>query len=110
MIPSRLEAVLITHPLVVDAGVVGIYSESESTEVPRAYIVPRGGLTAVSPEDRDSFARTIASWADQKVADHRRLRGGVALINEIPRSSTGKVLRKYLRSRANREVRAEAQE
>ena len=102
--PAELEAVLLSHPLVIDAGVIGIYSPSEETEHPRAYIVPRGGLSAVKSSDRNTFASNVEEWVAKKVANHKQLRGGVVLVDNVPRSPAGKILRKLLQARAAKDI------
>ncbi|KIJ36336.1 hypothetical protein M422DRAFT_34299 [Sphaerobolus stellatus SS14] len=102
--PADLEAVLLTHPDVLDAGVIGVHSEVEATELPRAYVVPRGGVAAFKTvAEKDAFSHAIQSWIQTRVAKHKYLRGGVVLIDTIPKSAAGKILRKDLRELAKRE-------
>lgn len=42
-------------------------------------------------------------WLNAKVASHKRLRGGVKFVDEIPKSASGKILRRVLRDRAKEE-------
>lgn len=49
----------------------------------------------------------IEDFVRQKVADHKRLRGGVRFLDAIPKSPAGKILRKELRELALREGRKE---
>ena len=65
-------------------------------ELPRAYIVIQKDQS-VSPEE-------IAKWLAKRVAPHKRLAGGVVLVNDIPKNPSGKILRKILRERAKEEV------
>lgn len=102
--PADLESLLLTHPRVADSGVIGIYSESQATELPRAYVVPRGGLAALSPDQQKELIAEIAHWIEGRVANHKRLRGGIVLMEAIPKSPSGKILRKDLRERAKKEV------
>lgn len=91
--PAELEALLCEHEAVADAAVVGV--PGEDTEVPRALVVLRPGvqLGAVSAED-------IAVWIEARVADHKRLRGGVAFVPEVPRLLSGKIARARLKELA----------
>ncbi|KAK7691688.1 hypothetical protein QCA50_005088 [Cerrena zonata] len=98
--PAELEDVLIQHPEIADAGVVGIYSEQEVTEVPRAYIVRK----PTSKSDPAQVAKEIQSWMESRVAKHKYLRGGVVVIDAIPRSAAGKMLRRELREMAKTEM------
>lgn len=96
--PAELESLLLQHPQVVDSGVIGIWDDSQATELPRAYIVASADTT-----DKDSLAKEVATWVASKVANHKRLRGGVIVIDAIPKSPSGKILRKDLREQAKKE-------
>lgn len=89
--PAEIEAILIQHPGVADAAVLGVPDERERTEVPQA-------LVALGPniEGNKSLAQDIAMFVDDKVADHKRLRGGVRFVQAIPRLVTGKMCRDKL--------------
>ncbi|KAF9174435.1 hypothetical protein BGX21_011212 [Mortierella sp. AD011] len=86
---SELEALLQTHPKVLDAAVIPAYDANQATEIPRAYVVPHDLATA-----DDALKKDIEEFIASKVAPHKKLRGGVAFINEIPKSASGKILRK----------------
>ncbi|KIM28441.1 hypothetical protein M408DRAFT_329499 [Serendipita vermifera MAFF 305830] len=103
--PADLEAVLLTHDDIVDSGVIGVYSEKEATELPRAYIVPRAGASVLqSRVEREKFQQDVERWIRGKVARHKYLRGGVVCVEAIPKSAAGKILRKELRARAKKEL------
>jgi len=104
--PAELEALLLQHPDVLDAGVIGVYDKSQATELPRAYIVARGFEAGGNGEAEQKLGREIAAWVAGRVARHKRLVGGVILIPEIPKSPSGKILRKELRVRAEKEIEA----
>lgn len=87
--PAELEAMLISHSKIIDAAVIGIRDESQATEVPRAYVVKKPG-TEVSAQEIIDFIR-------QNLASHKQLRGGVVFIDEVPKSPSGKILRKNIR-------------
>jgi 4-coumarate--CoA ligase len=78
--------------------VIGIDNKEEHTEVPRAYIVPEAG---VEPDAK--FAKEISDWIAGKVANHKKLRGGVYFIKEVPKSVSGKILRRVLKEQALKE-------
>ncbi|KAG0693955.1 AMP binding protein [Suillus ampliporus] len=99
--PAELESVLLQHPEVADAAVIGIESKEEATELPRAYIVPSRPLTS---QETPSFALGVQDWVSRRVAPHKRLRGGVIIIDKVPKSAAGKILRRELRERAKTEV------
>jgi acyl-CoA synthetase (AMP-forming)/AMP-acid ligase II len=82
--PAELEAVLLTHPSVLDAAVVPS-PDDEAGEVPKAFVVPRGELDLAALE----------SWAAAQVAPYKRIRR-FEVIAEIPRTASGKILRRVL--------------
>jgi len=94
--PAELEAVLLTNPSVLDCAVIGVYDASKATELPRAYVVPRGEGTPQLASEIDAFVST-------RVAQHKKLRGGVRFIHEIPKSASGKILRRVLQDLAKKE-------
>lgn len=107
--PAELENVLCTHDDIADAGVTSVYDDSQATELPRAYVVLQGqAAQSVKPEDLNDSATTkkaeeIVKWVSGKVARHKQLRGGVVIIKEIPKSASGKILRRELKLRAKKE-------
>ncbi|KAF2167482.1 hypothetical protein M409DRAFT_66041 [Zasmidium cellare ATCC 36951] len=101
--PAELEGLLTSHPTIKDAAVIGVYSKELATELPRAYVVLDGGIDKSS-----TTADEIATWLSERVAKHKRLRGGVRFINAIPSSATGKILRRELKVLAEKEGEAKA--
>ncbi|KAJ3534681.1 hypothetical protein NM688_g7099 [Phlebia brevispora] len=95
--PAELEAILSDHPGVTDSGVVGIFSEEEGTELPRAYVVPKDLELLKKP---NSLPQDVQEWLKGRVAHFKQLRGGVILVDSIPRSAAGKILRRNLRDQA----------
>jgi 4-coumarate--CoA ligase len=96
--PAQLEGLLLGHPAVNDVAVVGVYSRERATELPRAYVVPAKGH-AHGPD----LEREVCDWLHRKVAPHKRLRGGIRFVDEIPKSTAGKVLRRVLAEQAKKE-------
>ncbi|KAK4050746.1 hypothetical protein OIO90_004968 [Microbotryomycetes sp. JL221] len=96
--PAELEGVLVNCPMVSDAAVIGVWSEEQATELPLAFIVP----DAKSANDKD-LAKKVADYVASKVAPHKRLRGGVRIVDVIPKSPSGKILRKDLRTKVAQE-------
>ena len=94
--PAELEAVLLTHPGVADAAVIPV-PDVEAGELPRAYVVLK---QAGGKAEEDKAAKDIAAFVEKKVAPHKKLRGGVVVIKEIPKSASGKILRRVLRDSA----------
>lgn len=99
--PAELESVLLQHPEVADVAVIGIESKEEATELPRAYITPSRPL---SSQEASSFALGVQDWVSQRVAPHKRLRGGIVIIDQVPKSAAGKILRRELRERAKTDI------
>ncbi|TFK50324.1 AMP binding protein [Heliocybe sulcata] len=104
--PAELESMLLQHPDIVDVAVIGVESVQEATEVPRAYVVHRDPGSLKGQRERDVFEKEVQTWVQGKVAKHKYLRGGVAVIDVIPKSPAGKILRRLLRDRAKTEVGA----
>lgn len=98
--PAELEALLIQLPGVGDCAVVGINSRAWETEVPRAYIVPANQSTCSSTAED---ANTIVQWLAERVAPYKKLRGGVRFVDSIPKTASGKILRRQLKELAQRE-------
>lgn len=90
--PAELEGLLVTHPKIADAVVIGIYESRIASEVPRAFVVPTTGV-----ETDNTLERDILSWVETKVANHKKLRGGLQFVNSVPRSASGKILRRLIR-------------
>ncbi len=87
--PSDLEAILREHPAVADVAVVGVPSEAWG-ETPIAFVVPRSGF----PIEADRLMR----WLNDRVGKTQRI-ARLDLLDELPRSGIGKVLKKDLRDR-----------
>jgi len=87
--PAELEALLLTHPAVLDAAVVR-RADEEAGEVPKAYVVrkPDEASQATSGE-------SIMGWVAQRVAPHKRIRH-LEFVDQIPKSASGKILRRVL--------------
>jgi len=104
--PAELESVLLQHPDVSDSGVIGIHSEEEATELPRAYVVHAKGLS--TDAEKREFAKSIQTWIQSRVAKHKYLRGGCVVVDVIPKSASGKILRRELRDQAMKEIAAQS--
>jgi acyl-CoA synthetase (AMP-forming)/AMP-acid ligase II len=83
--PAELEAVLVSHPKVRDAGVIGVQNQ-EGEEVPKACVVCDDGL------DEDE----LIAYVSERVAPYKRVRQ-VEVVDEVPKSASGKILRRMLR-------------
>ncbi|KAB8268517.1 hypothetical protein BDV30DRAFT_218244 [Aspergillus minisclerotigenes] len=97
--PAELEGILVDHEAIDDVAVIGIESEAHGTEVPLAFIV-RSAKSKASGTSAEQEAANIIKWLDGKVAYHKRLRGGVRFVDAIPKSVSGKILRRVLKAQA----------
>ncbi len=88
--PAELEAVLLTHPKIADAAVVGV-NDDEGEEIPKAFVVLQAGAELSADE--------VMAYVAGQVAPHKKVRQ-VEFISLIPKSSSGKILRRELRTPA----------
>ncbi|KAJ5368561.1 uncharacterized protein N7496_008321 [Penicillium cataractarum] len=105
--PAELEGILTDHEAVNDVAVVGFESKSQGTEVPVAFIV-RCAKSQASGVSSEQEAINILKWFDGKVAPYKKLRGGVRFVDQIPKSATGKILRRALKTQLKEEAAAPA--
>ncbi|RZU34026.1 4-coumarate--CoA ligase family protein [Blastococcus saxobsidens] len=89
--PAELEAVLINHPEIADAAVIGVPDKESGEELPKAFVVRAPGSEIT--ED------AIMAYMAEKVAPHKKIRF-VEFIEQVPKSAAGKILRKDLKARA----------
>ena len=83
--PAELEGLLLTHPAVADAAVIG-RPDDRSGEVPVAHVVPNGDLDV----------EALMAWVAEQVADYKQL-AEVVIAEQIPKNPSGKILRRELR-------------
>ena len=86
--PAELEAVLLSHPKVADAAVIGI-PDDEAGEIPKGFVVLKD--PSATPEE-------LMAFVAEKVAPHKKIRQ-LAIVDEIPKSASGKILRRVLKDR-----------
>ncbi len=85
--PAELEAVLVSHPAIADAAVVRT-SDEQAGEVPKAFVVASSELSADE----------VITWVAERVAPSKKVRV-VEFVDEIPKSPSGKILRRVLMER-----------
>uniref|UniRef100_A0A914CQ92 AMP-binding enzyme C-terminal domain-containing protein n=1 Tax=Acrobeloides nanus TaxID=290746 RepID=A0A914CQ92_9BILA len=87
--PAELEDLLLSYSDVQDCAVIGVLDE-KSGEVPKAFVVKKNpNLTE----------QQVYDWVKSKLAPYKWLKGGVEFVDEIPKSASGKILRRFLRER-----------
>jgi len=87
--PAELEAVLLASPDVADAAVIGVYDE-RGDEVPKAFVVRAPGSTATEDD--------VLAFVAERTAPYKRVRQ-LEFIEAVPKSASGKILRRELRVR-----------
>lgn len=85
--PAELEAALLEHPAVKDAAVIG-KPDAEAGEVPKAFVVAKSAVTAAD----------LQAHIEARLAHFKRIRE-VEFVAEIPKSPSGKILRRVLLER-----------
>ena len=85
--PSDLESVILKHPAVFDAAIVGVPSK-EWGETPIAFVVLRKNFVLTDAE--------LLNWTNRQLGKTQRIKA-VKFIDELPRSAIGKILKRELR-------------
>ncbi|CAD5214323.1 unnamed protein product [Bursaphelenchus xylophilus] len=85
--PAELEDVLLSHDEIKDSAVIGV-PHPEFGEVPRAFVVKN---------DPKLTEEAVDKYILEKCAPYKRLVGGIFFVDEIPKSPSGKILRRQLR-------------
>ncbi|KAL7758987.1 hypothetical protein ACKLNR_011414 [Fusarium oxysporum f. sp. zingiberi] len=90
--PAELEDLLHGHPKVKDAAIIGI-PDDYSGETPRAFVVLAGGV-----HGGPAVVKELQEFVAARKAKHKRLSGGVEFMDQIPKSPSGKILRRVLKA------------
>lgn len=93
--PAELEAHILTHEWVSDTAVIQVPDE-RAGELPKAFVV-KSAAAAGKPDEE--IARAITKHVEDHKARHKWLKGGVEFIEAIPKSPSGKILRRLLRDK-----------
>ncbi|KAL8857672.1 MAG: hypothetical protein Q9178_005837 [Gyalolechia marmorata] len=94
--PAELEAHLLTHPAVADCAVISVPDDAAG-ELPKAFVVKS---SSVGLEEHDRMlVRRIQKHVENHKAKHKWLKGGVMFVPEIPKSPSGKILRRLLKEK-----------
>ena len=87
--PAELEALIITHPKVADVAVIGV-ADDEAGELPKAFVVAVAGQTVTLEEIQSLVREHLVSYKQVRLLE---------VIDAIPKSASGKILRRELRNR-----------
>ncbi len=85
--PAELEGILLSHPSVTDAAVIPL-PDPEAGEIPKAFVVKRGDVTADE----------LMDYVAERVAPYKKVRA-LEFVDAIPKSASGKILRRVLKQR-----------
>ncbi|MFF0107749.1 4-coumarate--CoA ligase family protein [Streptomyces hirsutus] len=89
--PAELEALLLTHPGIADAAVIGVYDD-DGNEVPHAHVVRRPSAPGLTESE-------VRMYVAEHVAPYKRV-CQVTFLDAVPRAASGKILRRELRARS----------
>ena len=93
--PAELEDLIRSHRDIKDVAVIGIPDQIKG-EVPLAFIVTTEGC-----EDKNRFKERIHEFVNEHVSEYKRLDGGIRIVESIPKTTSGKILRKNLKNLLN---------
>jgi 4-coumarate--CoA ligase len=82
---------------------ISLKSQLFTFSLGRAYVVHAQPARLTTAESKIAFEESVAKWVESQVARHKYLRGGVVTIDAIPKSASGKILRRDLREVAKNE-------
>lgn len=88
--PAELEGILREHKDVLDAVVIGIPHE-KCGEIPKAFVVRRPKASTTEKE--------LEEFVAERVIRYKQITGGVNFVDSIPKTATGKILRREIRKK-----------
>ncbi|ETN43109.1 uncharacterized protein HMPREF1541_02267 [Cyphellophora europaea CBS 101466] len=100
--PPEVEGVLLEMEGIVDAAVIGVKDDKDGEgEACRAYVVTRPGWEGKLTE------RDVYDWVKERLVKYKHLDGGVKFVPQIPKTPSGKILKRLLRDEFEKEQRLE---
>lgn len=94
--PAELEDLLLGHPKVEDVAVMGI-PDDYSGELPKAFVVPKTGHKA-----SEDLEQELKKYVKERKVRHKHIDGGIDFVPLIPKSASGKILRRVLRDESKK--------
>jgi acyl-coenzyme A synthetase/AMP-(fatty) acid ligase len=98
----ELEALLMSHSDIADCCVVGVYDSAQATELPRAYVVLQSWA-----QNNKTTIDNISKFVENSVISYKKLRGGIRVIQQVPKSASGKILRREVKEWIKKEQEQE---
>lgn len=95
MAPAELEAHLLAHPDVDDCAVISVPDERNG-EAPKAFVVK---TPSSSSKSDDEISRSIHKHVEDSKPKYKWLKGGIEFLDAVPKSPSGKILRRLLRDK-----------
>lgn len=92
---------MLAHPDIVDAAVLGVPAPREvDGEEPRAYVVTR-------PEAKGKVTvESVSKHMAERLAKYKQITGGIVFVDAIPKTASGKILKRILKEQAKKELEA----
>ncbi len=105
--PPEVESVLLGHPGIVDAAVIGVPGR-DGSEMVRAYVTRRSGWVGKAEGKKGEKVldeEEVKKWCSERLAKYKELTGGVVFLSSIPKNASGKILKRILRDMAKVEMK-----
>lgn len=100
--PAELEAHLLAHRAVADCAVIQV-PDPKAGEVPKAFVVPSAAFHIGDAKSLTRLGQELSAWVTDHKSAYKALRGGVEFLDAIPKSPSGKILRRNLREKESRQ-------